>query len=328
MKKINSLESQVVVIVGPTASGKSSLAVKLALHLSSKKIKDQYKINGAEIISADSRQVYKDLNLGSGKISQKEMHGIPHHLLDVSDPQKIFTVAKYQVLARKTIKKIIQQNKIPILCGGTGLYLDAVLNNQIIPEVKPNHGLRKILEQKTTTELFRDLKSQDPHRAKNIDSHNRRRLIRALEIIHQTGKPVQLPKQTENNIYKIIKIGLNPEKEILKNKIKKVLHQRIKLGLIEEAITLNQSGVSWSRLGEISIYYQFIPEYLSGKISKSEMLQKLETKLWHYAKRQITWFKRDNNIHWIKSPKEVNPLILNFLKKENGPYLEDRGSVL
>lgn len=322
MKKINSLESQVVVIVGPTASGKSSLAVKLALHLSSKKIKDQYKINGAEIISADSRQVYKDLNLGSGKISQKEMHGIPHHLLDVSDPQKIFTVAKYQVLAQKTIKKIIQQNKIPILCGGTGLYLDAVLNDQIIPKVKPNRELRRVLEQKTTKELFRNLKSQDPHRAKNIDPHNRRRLIRALEIIHQTGKPVQPVKQIENNIYKIIKIGLNPEKEILKNKIKKVLHQRIKLGLIEEAITLNQSGISWSRLGEISIYYQFIPEYLSGKISKSEMLQKLEIKLWHYAKRQITWFKRDQNIHWIKSPKEVNPLVLSFLKKENGPYLE------
>jgi tRNA dimethylallyltransferase len=328
MKKINSLKPRVIAIVGPTASGKSSLAIKLARHLNSEKTKDRYKINGAEIISADSRQVYKHLNLGSGKISPKEMHGIPHHLLDVADPQKIFTVAKYQTLAQKTIKRIIQKNKIPILCGGTGMYIDAVLDHQIIPEVKPNHELRKILEQKTTAELFLNLKSQDPNRAQNIDPYNRRRLIRALEIIHQTGKPVPPPKQAEKNIYKIIKIGLNPEKVILKNNIKKVLHQRIKLGLIEEAITLNQSGVNWSRLSDISIYYQFIPEYLSGIISKSEMLEKLETRLWHYAKRQITWFKRDHNIHWIKSPKEINPLLLNFLKKENGPYLKDRGSVL
>ena len=171
---------KIIVILGPTASGKSALAVKIAK-----------KING-EIISADSRQVYKGLDIGTGKITRKEMGGVPHYCLDVVSPKKIFTVADFKKCAEKAIEKIFAKNKIPIIVGGTGLYIQAVVDNIVLPEVKPNWRLRKELEKKTTEEMFKMLKKLDPERAKNIDAKNPRRLIRAIEITKEIGKMPKL----------------------------------------------------------------------------------------------------------------------------------------
>ena len=179
---------KIIVVLGQTASGKSEFAVKLA-----KKFNPPV---GGEIISADSRQVYKGLDIGSGKIIKKEMKGVPHHLLDITSPKRTFTVYQYQKLAKKALKDIIKRGKIPIICGGTGLYIDSIIYGIKFPEVPPNPKLRKKLEKRTTEELFKQLQKLDPRRAQNIDKYNRRRLIRALEIIITTSKPVP----TLNNI--------------------------------------------------------------------------------------------------------------------------------
>src|SRR3989344_1677449 len=186
---------KIIVILGQTASGKSELAVKLAK-----------KING-EIISADSRQVYKGLNIGSGKITKKEMRGIRHHLLDVTNPKRTFTVSQYQKLAKKAIQKILNKGKTPIICGGTGLYIDALIYDYYLPEVAPQLKLRKKLEKLSTEELFKKLQKLDFHRAKNIDKNNRRRLIRALEIVLITGKTVPKLKERESG-FDVLKIGI------------------------------------------------------------------------------------------------------------------------
>src|SRR3990167_3851819 len=174
------MSRKIIVILGPTASGKSALAVKLAK-----------KFNG-EVISADSRQVYKGLNIGTGKITRKEMGGVPHYCLDVVSPKKIFTVADFKKCAEKAIEKIFAKNKTPIIVGGTGLYIQAVVDNITLPEVKPNWKLRKELEKKTTEEMFKMLKKLDPERAKTIDAKNPRRLIRAIKTAEALGKAPNL----------------------------------------------------------------------------------------------------------------------------------------
>jgi tRNA dimethylallyltransferase len=190
---------KMVVIVGPTSSGKSDLAVALAK-----------KFNG-EVISADSRQVYKGLNIGTGKITKKEMRGVKHHLLDVADPRKQFTVSDFLDLTNKTIVQIVKSGKLPIVCGGTGFYIDALLGEKQIPEVPPNPKLRKQLENKTTKELFKMLQKLDPERAKNIDAQNPRRLVRAIEIAKKLGK---VPEYREPDFkYDVLKIGIAPLKK-------------------------------------------------------------------------------------------------------------------
>ena len=160
---------KIIVVLGPTSSGKSDLAVALALRLSSGQAQKKFGIRGAEIISADSRQVYQGMNLGSGKITKKEMRGVPHYLLDVASPKRRFTAAQYKKLAQATIKKIHRQNKLPIICGGTGFYIQALTDNLALPKVKPNLKLRAQLEKLSTPKLYQQLKKLDPRRAKNID---------------------------------------------------------------------------------------------------------------------------------------------------------------
>ena len=174
MKK-NVKKPWIIAILGKTATGKSDLAVLLA------------KKWDGEVISADSRQIYRGLDLGTGKITKREMKGIPHHLLDIADSKKQFSVSEYKNLADKTIGEIISRGKLPIICGGTGLYIDAVLKNIVVPEVPPNKKLRKELEKKTVPQLFVILKKLDSRRAKEIDANNPRRLIRAIEIATALG---------------------------------------------------------------------------------------------------------------------------------------------
>jgi len=308
---------KILVILGPTASGKSELAVKIAR-----------KYNG-EIISADSRQVYKGLDIGSGKVPRDKSNdrptphsllptpylykGILHHLLDVASPKRTFTVVQFQKLGYAAIKKIFAKGKLPIICGGTGLYIDALLNDAQFPNVKPNQKLRRALERHSAKTLFEKLKKLDPHRAMAIDRHNKHRLIRAIEIVATTGNIVPpLPsKKAYSNVLEnigishksVIKIGLKMVPEELKKRIHARLVRRLREGMIEEIAQLRKNGLSWKRLDDLGMEYRFVSRFVRGLITKQEMQDAIERESSRYAKRQMTWWKRDKNIAWFKNAR-------------------------
>ncbi|MFA5841890.1 MAG: tRNA (adenosine(37)-N6)-dimethylallyltransferase MiaA [Candidatus Paceibacterota bacterium] len=292
---------KLIATLGQTATGKSDMAVRLAK-----------KFNG-EIISADSRQVYKGLDTGTGKITKREMQGVPHHLLDVANPKKRFSVSLYKKLAEKAVADIHKRRKVSIICGGTGLYIDAVVNGIILPAVEPNLKLRKQLEKKTVKQLFEMLKKLDPGRAKTIDAQNPRRLIRAIEIARAIGESPNLAVKPPS--WDTLKIGLKlPDKE-LRRKIHIRLLLRMKQGMAAEVRRLNKNGVSWKRLEAFGLEYKYIALYLQKKITKDEMLTKLETEIWRYAKRQNTWFKRDKEVKWFDPVefKKIEKAVKRFL---------------
>ena len=293
--------NKLVVIVGPNASGKSDLAVKLAK-----------RFNG-EVVSADSRQVYKGMDIGTGKITKEEIQGISHHLLDVASPKRRFSVVQYQKKAIEVIKKIQRKGKLPILCGGTGFYVQAVVDGLVFPKVKPDWRFRKKLEQKSAKELYEYLKKLDPERAKTIEKDNKRRLIRAIEIVLKTGKPV--PKLQKQKLFDVLMIGIKRNKKELKERIRKRLKKRLKQGMIEEVKKLKESGLSWKRLEEFGLEYRWIARYLQGKIDYQEMIEKLQKDIEDFAKRQMTWFKRDKRICWIQNYKEAEKLVRKFLSQ-------------
>lgn len=283
---------KIIVICGQTATGKSDFAVQIAKHI------------GGEIISADSRQVYRGMDLGTGKITKREMKGIPHYLLDVVSPKKVFTVQDFKDKAEKAIKQISKNKKVPIICGGTGFYIDALLSGQILPDVKANPKLRKELEKKSKEELFNILKKLDSVRAENIDKDNPVRLIRAIEIATTLGKVPKLGVQPLIP-YDVLYIGLALPDEILKENIHTRLLSRIKKGMIHEVKKLHEEEkVSWKRLENFGLEYRYSARYLQNKITKPEFIEKLNTEIWHYAKRQKTWFKRNKNITWI-NPHDI-----------------------
>lgn len=299
--------NKLIVILGPTASGKSDLAVQLSLFLK-KKLKKE-----VEIISADSRQVYQKMNIGTGKITKKEMRGIPHHLLDIVSPKTKFSVAQYQKKAHKKIDEIFKKNRLPIVVGGTGFYIQSITDGLIIPQVKPNWQLRKKLEKKSVNELYKILKKIDQERAKKIDNKNPRRLIRAIEIVTTSKKPVPKSKITPPP-YQILIIGLEKSKSELKKLIRKRLIQRLNKGMVREVKKLKKNGLSWKRLEDLGLEYRWLALYLQKKISYQEMVGSLERAIIQFSKRQITWFKRDHRIHWIKNYQEVKMKINTFLK--------------
>jgi len=300
---------KLIVILGPTASGKSELAVKLALRLGS---------GQAEIISADSRQVYKGMDIGTGKITEKEMAGVPHHLLSVASPRRKFSVANYQKLAEEKIDEILKRNKIPFLVGGTGFYIQSIVDGIVIPEVKPDWRLRKKLNSFKTEKLFRLIEKRDPKRAKNVDRYNRRRLIRALEIVMKTKKPVPLIKK-EMPEFDILTIGIKKSPDQLKKTIKNRLIKRLKHGLIAEVKQLRKSGLSWKKLEEFGLEYKYVSQYLQKKISRDGMTEKIQLESEHYAKRQMTWFSAhgglDEKIKWIKNYSEAENLAKDFIRQ-------------
>lgn len=288
----------VLVILGPTATGKSALAVHLA---------KRYK---GEIISADSRQVYKYLNIGTNKITKKEMGGIPHHLLGILDPRKTFSVDQYKKEALKKLEEIAKRNHLPIIVGGTGFYIDAVVNNQTFPHVKANLTLRKKLERHSASRLYQTLKKKDPRRAKNIDKHNKVRLIRALEIIEAIGKVPSYPLPPKP--YSFVYIGLNPGLEELEKRMRARLAKQLPQ-IIRESKKLHAQGLSYKRMHELGLEYRFVAKYLQKKISRKELEEKLYIAIRQYAKRQITWFKRNKEIKWF-GLKEYGK-IENYIKK-------------
>ncbi len=296
---------KLIVILGPTASGKSDIAVKLAK-----------KLNG-EVISADSRQVYKGLDIGTGKITRRETSGVKHHLLDVASPLRLrsgqaqrFTAAEFKKRAEKAIVEVTKKGKLPIICGGTGFYIDALLGDKQIPEVPPDPRLRKELEKKTAQELFEMLKKLDMERARNIDAKNPRRLVRAIEICKALGTA---PKQIQNykfqitNKFQIIKIGVKIPNEDLKKRINKRIEKWFKQGLLKEVQNLYKRGLSWKRMSEIGLEYKIVSLFLQNKISKEEMIKRMRSETWRYAKRQMTWFKKTKDVVWL--PPKISDIL-------------------
>ncbi len=294
---------KMIVIVGPTATGKSDLAVYLARRF------------GGEVVSADSRQVYKGLDIGTGKITKREMSGIPHYLLDVASPKRVFTVTEYKSLAEKAIENIWRKGKLPILCGGTGFYIRAVIDDLALPEVPPNKKLRKRLEKKSVKELFAMLKKLDPRRAKEIDAKNPRRLIRAIEIAKYSGGVPELKLKPRKDC-EILEIGIDLPDKALKERIKKRLLARIKKGMVAEAKRLRENELSFGRMESLGLEYRYLARYLQGKITEKEMLAELEREIWRYAKRQRTWFKKDKRIKWFSTKDREK------IKKEVGRFLK------
>ncbi len=304
------LKQKLIVIVGPTTSGKSDLAITLAKAL------------GGEVVSADSRQVYKGLNIGTGKVTKKEMAGIPHHLLDVASPKRVYTASDYVKAARKAIADIHARGKVAILCGGTGFYIDTLLGRMNIPEVPPNPTLRKKLDRKTVSQLYAQLLKKDPARAKTIDRHNPVRLIRALEIVEKLGK-VPLPPMADlrSRPFETVIIGIRFPQALLQRRIHTRLLARMKKGMLREAKRLHNppagGGLSWKRMEELGLEYRYMARHLQGKITKQEMVEQLESEIVKYSKRQMTWFRRHEDVVWVE-PSETGKAVLlsnKFLKK-------------
>lgn len=309
-KKVTS--RKLVIVVGPTASGKSELAVKIAKEIA------------GEIISADSRQIYKGMDIGSGKVAGKWTHiknkngaqkkvylykKIPHYLIDEASPRIQYSVTKFQKKAQTVIEDIFKRGKIPIICGGTAHWVDSIAFGQHFPEIKPNKEIRTTLAQLTTGGMYQKLIALDPARAKTIDPKNHRRLIRALEIIQLTGKPVPPPKQKPQ--YDITWLGLDPDPKTLETKIHKRLKLRLNQGMLTEVEHLHKMGLSWKRLESFGLEYKFCALLLQGNIAKNEFEEKLFTAIRQYTKRQKTWWKRNLEIRWAENPNALLALVKN-----------------
>jgi tRNA dimethylallyltransferase len=313
--------NKLLVIVGPTSSGKSELAIKLA------------KFFNGEIISCDSRQIYKGMDLGTGKINGKWLtcivHGrelykfvyknITHHLIDFLNPSRQYSAGLFQRDAKKIIADILQHGKLPILCGGTAHWIDTVIYNQTFPNVKPNLKLRGRLQKQSTDALFYRLMKLDPARAKTIDRHNKHRLIRALEIVLTTGKPVTplgvtlSERSGSKGPFQALWLGIKIDQKTLHKKIDLRLKQRITAGMIKEVKLLHKNGLSWKRLMDFGLEYKYLSLFLQKKITKDEMFTQLSFAIKHYAKRQMTWWKRNKDITWITNTSQAKAKVSQFL---------------
>jgi tRNA dimethylallyltransferase len=293
-------EIRLVIILGPTASGKSGLAVKLAK-----------KFNG-EIVSADSRQIYKGLEIGSGAVTKKQKQNVPHYFLSFKNPKFSFSAEEFKKLAQKRIKKTVKKDKIPFLVGGTGFYIDAVAKNLIFPKTRQDKKLRQELQKKTVAVLFSILKKLDPQRIKIIDKNNPRRLIRAIEIAKQLGKVPKL--KSGKQIFNCLYLGIKKDSQKLKKDIEKRFYQWLKSGFLKEVEKLIKSKLPEKRFKEIGLHYWFAYLYLSGFITKKEFEQNSLNSNKQYAKKQMTWFKKNKQIHWISNQKQAEKQIKNFLE--------------
>ncbi len=290
----------IIVILGPTSAGKTALSIELAKTL-----------NG-EVVSADSRQVYTGLDMGTGKVTKREMQGIRHHMLDVANPKKPYSASDYTEAGRKALEEIIERGKVPILVGGTGFYIDSLVGTISLPDVEPDPELRKKLSSKSLSWLQKRLQKLDPKRYKNVDTKNPVRLIRAIEIAEALGS---VPAKTQKPLYRALYLGITLPLPKLEKNIRTRLASRIKNGMITEARRLHKKGLSWKRMHELGLEYRFLALHLQEKISRKELEEELAREILRYAKRQMTWFKKNKNILWLKPTqiKKATALSKKFL---------------
>lgn len=295
-----------IVVLGPTASGKTHLACQLA-----------YYLNG-EIISADSRQVYRHLDIGTGKdLDEYAVDGkpIPYHLIDIADPHEQFYLHHYLEGLKNSFDKIIAANKIPVICGGTGLYLDALHKDFSFTQIKEDHNLREKLNALSKDDVLSELKKYPPEITEHIDLDSKKRLIRGIEIGEHFLKTGQLPAKSQLP-YKPYYIGIKTDVDRRRLLISERLKKRLTNGLIEEVQSLLKHGITHKRLMLFGLEYKFVSLYLQLKITKSELVQQLETAIFQFAKRQMTWFRKMEKegilIHWVTA-SEINEQLLTEL---------------
>ena len=274
-------KQKLICVVGTNASGKSGLGVKLA------------KKFGGEIISADSRQVFRGLDLGSGKITPAEMDGVPHHLLDVREPNEFFSMADFQALSYKAIDGIVKRGNLPFIVGGTGLYVDCVADGYVLSGDAPDLEYRAHLETFTTPELYEKLIAIMPET--DVDPKNRNRVMRLLERIH-AGDDLT-PKKDPR--YNVLKLGVTWPRPILCDRIDERLERRMNEGMVEEVQKLMDEGATPEFLDKLGLEYRYLYRYLAGIMTKEEALEELARKIKAFAKRQMIWFRRDKEIQWL-----------------------------
>ena len=279
--------SKLIVIVGTNASGKSGLGVTLAERC------------GGEIVSADSRQVFRGLDLGSGKITPEETRGVPHHLIDVCEPGAFFSMHDFQRLAYEAIDGILERGKLPFLVGGTGLYVASVTEGYVMSDNPPDLEYRAYLETFGTPALYEMLLKAVPDT--DVEPRNRNRVMRLLEKLHAGDDHV--PRSQPR--YECLKLGVTWDRETLRARIDERLERRLNQGMIEEVQGLMDAGVSTEFLYKLGLEYRFIAQYLNGEISsREEMVELLGTAIKQFAKRQMTWFRRDKEILWLDMTKD------------------------
>ena len=301
------MKPKVVVIVGPTASGKTAVSIELAK-----------KING-EIISADSMQIYKYMDIGTAKPTLDEMQGIKHYMLDVVMPDETFNVAKYKSMAESAIEEILKKCKVPIIVGGTGLYINTLVDGIEFADVPGDEEYRNELIEKGYREgamsIYKELEKVDSESAKKIDPNNIRRVARALEIYKVTGKTkTQLDIESRKEVkYDYRLFGMEWDRETLYNRIDLRVDKMIEAGLIDEVRNVTEK-FKISNTAVQGLGYKEVIEFLNGNISYEEMIEKLKLETRHYAKRQLTWFRRDKRIKWIKPDENATCVIINELQ--------------
>lgn len=294
--------NDLVVIAGPTASGKTSLSIELAK-----------KIDG-EIVNADSMQIYKYMDIGTAKPSVEERCGIAHHLIDIVMPSENFSVAKYCELANDTILNIKKRGKIPIVVGGTGLYIDSLVNNIQFFDIKPDENFRKRAKEEAdafgNAFLYEKLLKIDPVSAKKIEVNDQKRIIRALEVYHLTKRTMTEQNELSRSVkspYNAILFAIDMDREILYERINKRVDLMMQKGLLDEVMHLLSLGVKSTDTSMQAIGYKEIVRYINGEVSLDDATENIKKSSRHYAKRQLTWFRRNEKINWIDA--DVNKIL-------------------
>ncbi len=306
---------RVLCIVGPTSSGKTMLGIHLA------------KIIDGEIINADARQVYREFNIGTGKPyggkrtskggrSMYLFEDVPHYLMDYLPPTELLTVTEWREKALKAIKGIKKRGKLPVVVGGTGLYIQALVDNYQIPAVPPQDSFRKAMEEKPLPDLVKLLLRLDPAAEKLVDIKNPRRVLRALEVATFTGKPFTEQKGAARPIIDPLLIGITHDREILRERIDTAVEAYVEAGWIDEVRQLHESGISWDAPAMTSIGYREFGAYIKGEKTLEQAIELTKRATWQYAKRQLTWFKREKRIHWVKDEGEAIALVKNWLNEK------------
>ena len=283
-----------VILTGPTAVGKTALSIKLASEI------------GGEIISADSMQVYRQMDIGSAKIKPEEMGGIPHHLIDILEPEEEFNVCLFEKLALEAMEQIYERGHIPVVVGGTGFYIQALLYQIDFTEEETDTAFRDKLwqlgEEKGNHYLHELLRKVDPKSAEEIHENNRKRVIRALEFYENSGKPISThnkEQRQKTSAYNSCYFVLTDDRKKLYERIESRVDQMLSKGLVDEVRTLKERGCNASMVSMQGLGYKEILEYLDGRCSLLEAVEKIKKETRHFAKRQLTWFRREKDVIWI-----------------------------
>ena len=289
-----------IVITGPTASGKTAMSVEVA------------KVLGAEIVNADSMQIYKYMDIGTAKPTVEERQGIPHHLIDIVNPDEQFSVARYCECAKQAIDSIHAKGKPVVMVGGTGLYVDSLVNNIQFSEIEPDEEYRTkmdaLAEEKGNEHIYNMLMEIDPDSAKKISVSDRKRIIRALEVYHLTGKTITWHNEQSRSVpspYNTTMFAIDLDREVLYDKINRRVDIMMDMGLLEEVKSIINMGIGKDTTAMQAIGYKEIAQYLDGEITLEEAVDKIKQGSRRYAKRQLTWYRRNEKVNWVKSIDEV-----------------------